>query len=169
MEASKVQIGLLEGKIKLVDLEIQALYSAERRERRIGSFRRQIASPLTISRKCVAGREIQYDKNLADFNQADSSALLILTVNMTKETLEKGMRFSTTRDMWLELHRLFDGNVENKTYDVCMQFFSYVKQADEDIATHTCKLKNLWNSLQKEISKDKVTYGRTIVTCLKFC
>ncbi|KAG5876527.1 hypothetical protein JTB14_027360 [Gonioctena quinquepunctata] len=32
---------------------------------------------------------------------------------------------------------------------------SYVKQADEDIATHTCKLKNLWNSLQKEISKDK--------------
>ncbi|KAG5864190.1 hypothetical protein JTB14_031639 [Gonioctena quinquepunctata] len=38
---------------------------------------------------------------------------------------------------------------------------SYVKQADEDIATHTCKLKNLWNSLQKEISKDKVTYGRT--------
>ncbi|KAG5864237.1 hypothetical protein JTB14_038414 [Gonioctena quinquepunctata] len=43
---------------------------------------------------------------------------------------------------------------------VTMQFFSYVKQADEDIATHTCKLKNLWNSLQKEISKDKVTYGR---------
>ncbi|KAG5862531.1 hypothetical protein JTB14_022768 [Gonioctena quinquepunctata] len=38
---------------------------------------------------------------------------------------------------------------------------SYVKQADEDIATHTCKLKNLWNSLQKERSKDKVTYGRT--------
>ncbi|KAG5877098.1 hypothetical protein JTB14_006393 [Gonioctena quinquepunctata] len=38
---------------------------------------------------------------------------------------------------------------------------SYVKQADEDIATHTCELKNLWNSLQKEISKEKVTYGRT--------
>ncbi|KAG5868267.1 hypothetical protein JTB14_028506 [Gonioctena quinquepunctata] len=38
---------------------------------------------------------------------------------------------------------------------------SYVKQADDDIATHTCELKNLWNSLQKEISKDEVTYGRT--------
>ncbi|KAG5882723.1 hypothetical protein JTB14_020567 [Gonioctena quinquepunctata] len=35
--------------------------------------------------------------------------------NMTEETLQK---FSIAREVWLELHRLYDGNAEDKTYDL---------------------------------------------------
>ncbi|KAG5861007.1 hypothetical protein JTB14_015716 [Gonioctena quinquepunctata] len=82
-------------------------------------------------------RRRKRNPGMADFNQADSSALLILTVNMTKETLEKVMRFLTTRDMWLELHSLFDGNVENKTYDVCSTDLGiiYKPGAQEELKT----------------------------------
>ncbi|KAG5883724.1 hypothetical protein JTB14_024225 [Gonioctena quinquepunctata] len=161
MEASKVQIGLLEGKSNWSTWKYKLCILLRGVKGGLEVLEGKLQAPKPLVENASQEEKSRYDKNLADFNQADSSALLILTVNMTKETFEKVMRFSTTRDMWLELHRLFYGNVENKTYDVCMQFFSYVKQADEDIATHTCKLKNLWNSLQKEIFKDKVTYGRT--------
>ncbi|KAG5891736.1 hypothetical protein JTB14_000339 [Gonioctena quinquepunctata] len=147
MEASKVQIGLLEGKSNWSTWKYKLCILLRGVRGGLEVLEGKLQAPKPLVENASQEEKSRYDKNLADFNQADSSALLILTVNMTKETLEKVMRFSTTRDMWLELHRLFDGNVENKTYDVCMQFFSYVKQADEDIATHTCKLKNLWNSL----------------------
>ncbi|KAG5878937.1 hypothetical protein JTB14_005990 [Gonioctena quinquepunctata] len=135
MEASKVQIGLLKGKSNWSTWKYKLCILLRGVRGGLEVLEGKLQAPKPLVENASQDEKSRYDKNLADFNQADSSALLILTVNMTKETLEKVMRFSTTRDMWLELHRLFDGNAENKTYDVCMQFFSYVKQADEDIAT----------------------------------
>ncbi|KAJ8892160.1 hypothetical protein PR048_004740 [Dryococelus australis] len=37
-----------------------------------------------------------------------------LTTNVTEDTVEKVMRFSTVREVWMELHRLFDGGSEDK-------------------------------------------------------
>lgn len=161
MDASKVQIGLLEGKENWSTWKYKIGILLRSVKGGLEVLEGKLQAPKPFEENATQEDKSEYDKNLMEFNQADSSALLILTVNMTQETLEKVMRFSTARDVWLELHRLMDGNVEKKTYDVCMQFFSYVKQADDDIAMHTSKLKNLWNSLQKEISKDKITNGKT--------
>lgn len=53
------------------------------------------------------------------FLKADSNALIVLTTNMSEETLQKVMRLITSRDVWLELNKLFDGVSENKVYDLC--------------------------------------------------
>ncbi|KAJ8891238.1 hypothetical protein PR048_010753 [Dryococelus australis] len=65
-----------------------------------------------------------------------SHALLILTTNMTEDTLGKIIRFSTVVEVWLELHRLFDRGTEDKVYDVCVEFFSFVNYINYDIGTH---------------------------------
>ncbi|KAJ8878923.1 hypothetical protein PR048_019526, partial [Dryococelus australis] len=41
-----------------------------------------------------------YNSNAERFVKAENNALLILTTNMTEDTLEKVMRFSTTREVW---------------------------------------------------------------------
>jgi hypothetical protein len=54
------------------------------------------------------------------------------------------MRFSTAREVWLELKRLYDGICEDKAFNLCTEFFSYTKQQCDDVATHMSKLKHLW-------------------------
>ncbi|KAG5877304.1 hypothetical protein JTB14_021099 [Gonioctena quinquepunctata] len=78
-----------------------------------------------------------------------------MTTYMTEETFQKFMRFSIVREVWLELHILYDGNAEDKMYDLCSQFFNFKRHRGDDIATHTSELKNLWNELQVEIAKDE--------------
>ncbi|KAG5866674.1 hypothetical protein JTB14_029643 [Gonioctena quinquepunctata] len=105
MEASKVQIGLLEGKSNWSTWKFKLCI-----------LLRGVKGGLEVSEgklqaKALVGNASQeeksgYEKHLADFNLAYRSAPLILMVNMTKEIVEKVMRFSTTRDMWLELHRI---------------------------------------------------------------
>ncbi|XP_067119164.1 uncharacterized protein [Centruroides vittatus] len=65
------------------------------------------------------------------------------------------MRFTTARGVWLELHRLFEGVCEDKAYDLCMRFFGYKRQVGDDMASHLSKLKNIWNDLNVELTKDK--------------
>ncbi|KMQ81853.1 zinc knuckle protein [Lasius niger] len=94
-------------------------------------------------------------KNALDkFLKADSNALIVLTTNMSKETLQKVMRLTTSRQVWTELHKLFDGMAEDKVYDLCLQFFGFKKHPGDDVATHRSKLKNLWNDLKLEMSRD---------------
>lgn len=46
---------------------------------------------------------LKYEVNAATFNKA-----VVITTNITEETLEKMMRFLTTRKVWFKLHRLYD-------------------------------------------------------------
>lgn len=92
----------------------------------------------------------KYETELAKFQSLDSNALLVLTTNMTEETLHKVMRCATSSEMWTELHRLFDGAKEDRSYELCMRFFRFQIE-DQDMATHISTLKNLWYDLNKEI------------------
>src|SRR5436190_5983112 len=71
---------------------------------------------------------------------------------MTEDTLTKVMRFNSARDVWLELHRLFEGVTEDKTFNLCMQFFTCKFDANDDMANHLSKLKNIWNNLNIELN-----------------
>ncbi|KAL3267806.1 hypothetical protein HHI36_006938, partial [Cryptolaemus montrouzieri] len=72
---------------------------------------------------------------------------------MTEEILTK-MRFSTSQK-----HRLYDGSIVDKSYDLCTQFFGYERETGDDMATHTSELKNIWNQLQQEIGRTKTASG----------
>ena len=56
------------------------------------------------------------------------------------------MRFSSARDVWLELHKIFEDSSDNKLYNACFQFFKF-SWSEGDMADHLSKLKNLWNVL----------------------
>lgn len=159
MDASKVHIGLLEGKSNWSTWKYKICILFRSIPNAVDVVEGKLVSPLPLTENATNEQKDKYETNVKSYTQADSNALLILTINMTQETLQKVMRFSTAREVWLELHRLYDGNVENKTYDLCMQFFSYKRQAEDDVATHTSKLKNLWNELQIEVSKEKAVTG----------
>ncbi|KAJ0171987.1 hypothetical protein K1T71_012750 [Dendrolimus kikuchii] len=149
----KIQIGLLEGKSNwdtwkykvrcLLRTVPQALEVVE------GSF-------LPPSSEAVEGGDGigTFNTRLEQYIKANATALLILTTNMHEETLRKVMRFTKAREVWLELHRLFDGTDEDKAYNLCMSFFSYKKDQGDDIATHMSKLKNIWTQLNIELKKD---------------
>ncbi|KAJ8891086.1 hypothetical protein PR048_010595 [Dryococelus australis] len=61
--------------------------------------------------------ETLYKPNVERFAKAENNGLLILTTNMTEDRLEKVMRFSTVREVWMELHRLYDRGSEAKVED----------------------------------------------------
>ncbi|KAL4720290.1 hypothetical protein ACJJTC_016881 [Scirpophaga incertulas] len=63
------------------------------------------------------------------------------TVVGTKTTLKKVMRYTSSREVWLELHRLYDGISEDRSYNLCMEFFGFKRDLNDDIATHLSKLK----------------------------
>jgi transposase InsO family protein len=93
-----------------------------------------------------------YNQALARYTKANCSALLILTTNMTDETLQKVMRFETAYEVWKELHRLFDGQTEDRSYHLCMEFFNFKRNPSDDVSSHMSKLKNIWNNLNVAIS-----------------
>lgn len=108
----------------------------------------------------------EYQKALDKYNHIDSSALLLLTANMSDETLQKIMRFNSSKDVWDELHRLFDGTSEDKSYALCMEFFSYRKDPSHDITTHISKIKTLWSDLKLELVKtEKCELPNILLIC----
>ncbi|KAI5642892.1 gag-polypeptide of LTR copia-type domain-containing protein [Phthorimaea operculella] len=96
----------------------------------------------------------EFEKVDAEYTKAECTALLLLTNNISDESLDKVMRFSNPKDVWDELHRLYDGVDDNKLYEVCMEFFQCRHEPSCDIASHISKLKNLWHRMKQELSKE---------------
>lgn len=96
-----------------------------------------------------------YQKALKKYHEIDCAAQLVLTANISDENVQKIMRFCTAQEVWDELHRLYDGTSEDRSYDLCMQFLSNKKNPDHDMTTHLSKIKNLWFELKTELAKDE--------------
>lgn len=107
-----------------------------------------------------------YNKSLRNFVKLESTALLLITNNMTDETLGKVIRLSTPKEVWDELHRLYEGPNEGRLYDICLDFFKLKRDPSDDMSTHVSKLKNLWHSLKEELLKEeKVELPEVLLIC----
>lgn len=71
---------------------------------------------------------------------------------MTDETLVKVMQYISVREVWLELHRLFNQINEDKIYDLCLELFNYTKSESNDMSGHILKLSNIWAAINKELN-----------------
>ena len=96
----------------------------------------------------------KYKEVLKKFNIANNSAMMVLTNSMTEDTLQKVMRFNNARDVWLELHKIFEDSSDNQLYNICLEFFK-VNWTNGDITDHLSKLKNLWNDLNNGLKMKK--------------
>ena len=85
---------------------------------------------------------------------------------MTEETLQKVMRFESAREILLELHKLYEASSENQLYNICMQFFQFKWNDNDDIAAHLSKLKNLWNELNSGLqNKNEAKLPELLLNC----
>lgn len=96
----------------------------------------------------------KYKSDLKDYKKANNCAMMVLTNSMTEDTLQKVMRFDNARDVWLELHKVFEDSSDNQLYNTCLQFFKF-SWSNEDMAAHLSKLKNLWNDLNSGLESKK--------------
>lgn len=149
-----INIGLLEGKSNWSTWKYKAAICLRGISGALDVVNGKLIKPEPIGDDVTAEQRAVYKRELESFLKADSNALIVLTTNMTEETLKKVMRLTTAREVWDELHKLFDGVSEDKVYDLCLQFFGFKMNSGDDIATHMSKLKNLWTDLKQEMSKD---------------
>ena len=77
--------------------------------------------------------------------------MAVLTTSISDATLQKVMRFTSAREIWQELHKLYDGVSEDKAYTLCDEFFAYKPSADGDMASHISTLTTIWSKLQTEV------------------
>ena len=103
----------------------------------------KLADNATVQQKEVP--RIELDRYL----KAGSNALIVLTTDMKEGNLQKIMHLIISWEVWIKLHKCFDGIFEVKVYDLCSFFFGFKKNSGDDIATHIAKRNNLWNELKQ--------------------
>lgn len=155
MDSSRIiNVGLLEGKVNWSTWKYKITICLRGVPGALDVIQGRLVEPSTIADDATSEVRASYKIELEKFQKADCNALLILTTNMTEETLKKIMRLTSAREVWLELHKIFDGISEDKVYNTCLQFFGFEKNPDDDVTTHISKLKTLWSQLKQEMAND---------------
>ncbi|GBM60600.1 hypothetical protein AVEN_183646-1, partial [Araneus ventricosus] len=91
--------------------------------------------------------------------------MIVLANSMTEETMQKIMRFENAREVWLELHKLYEAASENQLYNICMQFFQLKWTVNDSMAAHLSKLKNLWNELNLGLERKQDQLPEMLLIC----
>lgn len=155
MDATRIiNVGLLEGKSNWSTWKYKIYVCLRGIPGALDVIEGRLVEPSPVGDEANAEQKVSYEAAKENFRKADSNALIVLTTNMTEETLKKIMRFVKAREVWLELHKLFDGISEDKMYNTCLQFFGFKRNPADDVTTHISKLKTLWSDLKLEMAKD---------------
>lgn len=155
MDLTKVQIKQLEGKSNWLNWKGRVSILLRGTSDALDVVDGKLKKPDEPADGATEAQVTAYQTVYNKYQKADSSAMIIMSTNMSEDTYEKVRSLTCSREVWLELHRLFDGVHEDKAYDLCMQFFGYKMNQTDDIATHIGKLKNIWKDLKVELDKDE--------------
>jgi transposase InsO family protein len=168
MDYSKQQIELLEGKANWSTWRFRALILLRGIKKAVDIIEGRLAEPIAPAADANEAARKTYERDLESYSQAEAMALHVLTSNMSRDILLMVMRFTTAREMWLELNRLFDGgdSVE-KLYRVGMEFFGHSPIGDADMATHLSKLKHQFYELNHEFEQNTMPKLPDIVLTMK--
>jgi hypothetical protein len=109
MDYSKQQIELLEGKANWSTWRFRALILLRGIKKAVDIVEGRLAEPIAPAADANEAARKTYERDLESYSQAEAMALHVLTSNMSRDILLMVMRFTTAREMWLELNRLFDG------------------------------------------------------------
>lgn len=155
MDLTKVNIKHLEGKSNWLNWKGRILILLRGTPDALDVVEGKLKMPDEPNEHATETQVTAFQTACNKYQKADCSAMIIFSTNMSEETYEKVRSLTCARDVWLELHRLFDGVHEDRAYDLCMQFFGYKMTSGDDIATHVGKLKNIWKDLKVELDKDE--------------
>lgn len=154
---TKLQIGNLEGRENWATWRYKISIMLRGVEGAMEAAEGTLIEPVAPARGAGDAEVGNYNLAMAKYRKTECSALLIITTNISEETLKKVMRFKTAVEVWQELHRLFDGQSDDRAYNLCAEFFSFQYNKEDDVSTHMSKLKNIWDNLNEEITKKDAT------------
>ena len=155
MDITKVQIKQLEGKSNWLNWKGRVSILLRGTVDALDVVEGKLKRPDEPNEGATADQVTAYQTAHNRYQKADCTAMIIMSTNMSEETYEKVRSLTSARDIWLELHRLFDGVHEDRAYDLCMKFFGYKMSNTDDVATHVGKLKNIWKDLKVELDKEE--------------
>jgi len=156
IDYSKQQIELLEGKSNWTTWKFRAMILLQGIKKAVDVVEGRLSAPVPLAADATEMQRKTFEKAFEVFSTADAMTLHVLTSNMSREVLLMVMRFTTARDMWLELNRLFDGgDSEEKLYRIGMDFFSTAPIVDRDMAVHLSHLKHQFHELNAEFDKNE--------------
>jgi len=155
MDISKVQIMQLEGKSNWLNWKGRVSILLRATADAMDVVEGKLTKPVEPNEAATHAQVTAYQTAHSKHQKAYCSALFILSTNMSEEKYEKVRSLTCARDVWLELHRLFDGVHEDRGYDLCMQFFGYKMASSDDVATHIGKLKNIWKDMKVELNTEE--------------
>ena len=168
LDFSKQQIELLVGKSNWTVWKFRVTILLRGIKRAIDVLEGRLSAPTPLTSDATEAQRKTYDKELEVFTTAESMALHVLTSNMSREILLMVMRFTTAREMWIELNRLFDGgDCEEKLYRIGMQFFHTVPIDDKDMAVHLSHLKHQFYELNVEFERNDLQRLPDILLIMK--
>lgn len=166
MEASKISVKPLSGKSDWQIWKYRIKFALNYHSNALEVVEGKLTKPETPEEGASDAIQKVYRDKLQDFNKANNCAMMILTNSMTEEMLQKVMRFDKARDIWLELHKLFEDSSDNQLYNICLQFFKVTWSGAPDMAAHLSKLKNLWNELNNGLeSKGEKQLPEMLLIC----
>ncbi|KAG5875087.1 hypothetical protein JTB14_002143 [Gonioctena quinquepunctata] len=79
----------------------------------------RIGSPTPTTANASVEDKSKNESDLAFFTKADGNALLIMTTDMTKKTLQKVMRFSIAREVELDAMAKAQRKIDDLTNQLC--------------------------------------------------
>jgi len=168
LDFSKQQIELLVGKSNWTTWKFRALILLRGIKKAVDVIEGRLTAPAPLGQDATDAQRNTFEKEFEVFSTADAMALHVMTSNMSREILLMVMRFTTARDMWIELNRLFDGgDSEEKLYRIGMNFFSTASVEDKDMAVHLSQLKHQFYELNTEFEKNDLQRLPDILLIMK--
>ncbi|KAJ8891010.1 hypothetical protein PR048_010519 [Dryococelus australis] len=97
--------------------------------------------------------EYRYAAICQSYMSDDDGELVITSLNLSNEPYAAASQYfiKVLGRMDGMAGGLFDRESEDKVYDGCMEFLSFIKDISDESGTHMSKLKTLWSILTKEL------------------
>ncbi|KFM59342.1 Retrovirus-related Pol polyprotein from transposon TNT 1-94, partial [Stegodyphus mimosarum] len=164
MEAAKISVKPLCGKSDWPIWKYRIKFVLNYHENALEVVEGKLKKPVEPDHAAEEIRK-RFRDDMKVYNKANNCAMMVLTNSMTEDTLQKVMRFESARDIWLELHKVFEDSSDNQLYNICLQFFKFSWSSD-DMAAHLSKLKNLWNELNSGLeNKEENRLPEMLLIC----
>ena len=118
----------------------------------------RLCAPAHVS--STSGSQSEREKYTADlekYEKANNEAMTVLTNTLEDEVLHKVIRFQHARELWLELHGMYEPSSESRLSDLCAQFFTLSCEKGEGMVSYLSRVKNMWSEINQGFQRIQVS------------
>ncbi|XP_075152158.1 uncharacterized protein LOC142226154 [Haematobia irritans] len=104
----------------------------------------KLKKPTAVAENSSAEQRKQYRDELDLYRKANSYAKSMIASAVSDNVYQKIMDKETAAEAWESLKVQFEARSNDQLFKICIDFFSYAWNTEEDVSLHIGKLKSLW-------------------------